>query len=248
VLKSFVVFVVGVVAVLGARPATAINLGFEGSLAIQIATLPLIVVAGSGSALVNGSGTAGHLTSLQLAAGAFATTQVITVTDPAVFPINGIQATVANAGGNFSGSGGAGFGGVMQLLGVAKVCLYAACGSSNNLANLSVPLNVVGQGGSVTAVGAGVNLTVYGAPWTTGTASIGTMTAMGGVSPLSNTGAPSGSVSLVTPIFITTNTFATPVIPSFAFLDLHFVPEPGTIGLVGLGIAGLVAFGKTRQH
>jgi hypothetical protein len=51
-------------------------------------------------------------------------------------------------------------------------------------------------------------------------------------------------VRLVTPIFISTSMASAAVIPSFGFLTLHFVPEPGTILLVGTGFVGLVAFGR----
>jgi hypothetical protein len=134
----------------------------------------------------------------------------------------------------------------MPLNGFAKVCLYSTgCASAGS--NLSVPLSVVGQGGAVAVPGL-VNLTVVGAPWTTGTVAIGTITQMGGVGPASNTGAASGSVTLVTPIFISTNIGAFAVVPAFAFLSLHFVPEPGTLVLLGSGIAGLVAFGRNRAR
>jgi len=36
------------------------------------------------------------------------------------------------------------------------------------------------------------------------------------------------------------------VVPAFGILSLHFVPEPGTLMLLGSGIAGLVAFGRSR--
>jgi hypothetical protein len=68
------------------------------------------------------------------------------------------------------------------------------------------------------------------------------------VSPLSNTGAPSGNLTLVTPIFISTNIGAFSIVPAFATLNLHFVPEPGTLVLLGSGIAGLVAFGRSRAR
>lgn len=90
-------------------------------------------------------------------------------------------------------------------------------------------------------------VTVFGAPWTTGTAAIGSYsTLMGGVSPLSNTGAPSGVVTLVTPIFLSTD--LSNAVPLIASLTLHFVPEPTTLVLVGWGIAGLVAIGARRRR
>jgi hypothetical protein len=52
----------------------------------------------------------------------------------------------------------------------------------------------------------------------------------------------------VTPIFISTNIGAFAVVPAFGFFNLHFVPEPGTLVLLGSGIAGLVAFGRSRAR
>jgi hypothetical protein len=37
------------------------------------------------------------------------------------------------------------------------------------------------------------------------------------------------------------------VVPTFGILDLHFVPEPSTLLLLGSGIAGLVLFGRTKR-
>ena len=228
-----------------AGQAHAVALGFTGTLEIQLATLNPVVVEGTGIAIVNGDGAAGHLTGFQIPASPFATAGfVLPVTDPVVFPIAGVQVTGHNAAGNFAGSGGAGFGGSMAIIGASKICLFGTCGAA--VSNLSVPLTVVGVGGVALVTGA-VNLTVLGAPWTTGTAAIGTaFTQMGGVSPQSNTGAPSGTVTLVTPIFVSTNIGASAIVPAFGILTLHFVPEPGTLMLLGSGIAGLVAFGRSR--
>ena len=96
-----------------------------------------------------------------------------------------------------------------------------------------------------------VNVTAIGAPWTVGTVSVGTLTQMGfahgPASLTSSTAAASGQVRLVTPIFISTNISALPVFPAFGVLDLHFVPEPATLLLLGSGIAGLVMFGRTKR-
>ena len=229
-----------------AGQASAVALQYTGSLEIAISELAPIAFTGGGTALVNDSGGAGHLTALHRDAGDVGISGfVLPITDPAAAPISGIQATAANGAGAFAGNGGGGFGGVMPISGAAKVCLFGAC--SAPLANLTVPLSVVGAGGSAFVKGA-VNITVIGAPWTTGTVSVGTVTAMGGVTPLSNTGAPSGVLTLVTPIFISTNLGASAVLPAFATFSLHFVPEPGTLMLLGSGIAGLVAFGRSRAR
>jgi hypothetical protein len=226
-----------------AGQAQAVNLGFSGSFALQIATLAPVGITGSGTATVNASGPGGHIASLSLAGGTFATTGfVLPVTDPGAAPIKGVQVTVSNQPGVFAG---APLGGLMGLSGSTKVCLFGPCSAA--VANISVPLNVVGIGGAA-FVTAAVNLTVVGAPWTTGTVAIGTLTAMGGAAPASNTGAASGTVSLVTPIFVSTNIGASAVVPVFGILNLHFVPEPGTLVLLGSGIAGLVAFGRSSRN
>ena len=244
--KLLGVLVAGFFAVGVAGQAQAVSLGFTGSLSVSLAGLAPIPIAGAGTAVVNGSGPAGHLTGLAIPASPFAVTGfVLPVTDPAAFPIAGVQVTAHNGTGAFAGNGGAGFGGTMPIQGVSKVCLFGPCSAA--VSNLVVPLSVVGQGGVAVVTGA-VNLTVVGAPWTTGTAAVGTVTQMGAVSPLSNTGAPSGNVTLVSPIFISTNIGASAVLPGFAFLSLHFVPEPGTLMLLGSGIAGLVAFGRNRAR
>jgi len=228
-----------------ATQSSAVVLGYVGVLAIQIATLSPLILPGGGLAIVNGSGGAGHLTGLTLGASPFAITGlVVPVTDPAAFPIAGIQLTAHNGTGVFGGSTGAGFGGVMPIIGIANVCLFGPCSAA--VANLPVPLSVVGAGGVASVMGA-VNLTVIGAPWTTGTVAVGTITAMGGGGPLSGAGAPSGVVTLVTPIFISTNIGASAVVPAFAILSLHFVPEPGTLLLLGSGIAGSALFRRSPK-
>jgi hypothetical protein len=242
--KLLGVLAAGFIAIGVAGQAHAVNKDFAGSLAIQLATLDPVTILGTGTAIVNGSGAAGHLTALQVPASPFATLGfVLPVTDPVVFPIAGVQLTGHNAEGNFAGVGGSGsFGGQMPINGFAKVCLFGSC--SEAVSNLSVPLTVLGNGGTALVTGA-VNLTVIGAPWTTGTAAVGANTLMGGVTPASNTGSPGGSVTLVTPIFISTNIGASAIVPGFGILT---IPEPGTAAVFGAAFAALVAVGLSRRR
>lgn len=223
--------------------ASAATLPFTGSFAISLAGLG-VGLPGAGAAEVDGLG---HLGAWSVGEGAFATAGlVVPITTSAAAPIGGIQVTARNASGHFQ----RGSSGEMAILGAAKVCVFGPCSSA--VANLIVPLSVVGAGGTATVEGA-INVTVIGAPWTTGTASIGTVTAVGwarGPNGLtSSTALPSGEIQLVTPIRIFTNLandYAS--ISAFGVLSLHFVPEPTTLALVGGGLAAAAAFGRRKQR
>jgi hypothetical protein len=232
-----------------ATGAGAASLPFTGTLSIRFATVDLSAsIAGSGTAVANGSGGGAHLDSLALAGGEFDGSPLVPVTDPAVFPIYGLVFDASNAAGAFTAiSGGPPGGGVMPLGGSAKVCLFGFCESA--VANMIVPLEVVGAGGFEHVTGS-VNMTVIGAPWTVGTANAGTISGMGfahGPATLtSSTAQASGALQLVTPIQIYTNISAMPATYAIATLTLHFVPEPGTIVLLGAGIVSLAASGRRR--
>jgi len=186
----------------------------------------------------------------------------VPVTDPAAAPIKGIVATASNAAANFAAIDGGGFGGTMPLVGVNKVCLFGPCSAA--VANLNVPVGVVGLGGTAFVTGA-VNLTVVGAPWTTRTAAIGTVSVMGGMNltEMGGQGSPQiipgvggtqmtvDTVSLVTPVFVSTNIGASAVVPVFGIFSFTITtttPEPAAIAALGASIAALVAVGMSRRR
>jgi hypothetical protein len=194
----------------------------------------------------------GRITSLGMPEALFAVSELIVpVTDPGVFPIAGIQATASNAGGTFARNGN--LGGVLPLQGSTKVCLYGACGTAANVSNLQVPLGVFGNAppdNVATVVGA-VSLTVVGAPWTTGTAAVGSFTQMGAsADPVMSGDELINGVTLVTPVLISTNIGAFPVVPAISSMHLEVVasPEPGVLAAFASSIGALVAMGVSRRR
>jgi hypothetical protein len=247
-------FLAAATALVGAGQAHAAAQVFTGSLSVQIATLPPITAMAGGTATLNGLGGLGHLSSASFPAGIFAASTSIPVTDPAAAPIKGVFATVVNRAAAFAGTP---LGGKMGIAGAASVCLFATCTQSPP-ANVVVPfttggVNGVGLGGGPITVKGLVNVTMVGAPWSAGTAAIGTITTMGFVhgpasGGQSSAAAASGVMSLVTPIFISTNIGASAIIPAFGFLNLHFIPEPGTLLLLAAGVTGLGILGRSRMR
>lgn len=219
------------------------------SLAVSIGTtLPPIAVSQSGNLTPTVSRDGGGLL-VGVSFGATpplvqTTSQIIPVTDPAAAPIRGIMATAQNSAGAFDGTPGVAWGGQMPLIGVNKVCLFASC--TQAIANLIVPISVVGNGGAA-LVTAAVNLTVLGAPWTTMTAAIGTVTTMGGIIHSTIGTDYKDVVSLVTPVFVSTSIAPSAIVPVMGFFNFT-IPEPATISVLGTSIAALVAVGVARRR
>ncbi len=256
-----------IVAVAGGSGAA--TLPFEATLGITLAGLEPVGLVGSGVATINSSGGGVSISSLHLPAGAVGGTAsiqlgaapisglvlaggtsavMIHLSNPASFTIsqNAPFGSLSNASGSFGG--GPFLNGIMPLNGVAIVCLFQAC-NGQPAANLVVPLSPVGQGGSAVAQGL-VSITVVGAPWTTGMVSIENSASTGfahGPASGASAAMPGGVLSLVTPVTVSTSLGVFPVVPVFARLTLHFVPEPGTLVLVCSGLVGFAIAGRRRM-
>ena len=232
-----------------AGPSAAAVMPFNGAkLSIQLATLPPVVITADAAVVKSSIGVSrsvgGQVNGITgIPAGLFQTSMfVLPVTDPGAAPINGVQVTIMNAAANFASATGH-LGGQMALLGLSKVCLFLTCAAPPP-SNLSVPFDPAGAGGSAT-VSTLVSITAIGAPWTTGTASVGTVSIAGFKShTATSTISSKGAIRLVTPIFVSTNIGASAVVPAFGILDL--TPEPGIAAAYGVAIGTLLMLGRRR--
>jgi hypothetical protein len=213
-------------------------------LQFQLATLPPASFTASGALGGSATGTAGGA-SWSVGAGAVPggvfTTTLNTSASPPIsqiqFIINGNPAT-----GNFVASAN----GAMAVTGQANVKAYG--GSTL----LGVPVTVGTPSVITPPVAAGIGITAYANTWTTKTTTIEptgvtntvTATAMGS-NGLVNGG---GTVVLVSALNVLTSIAGQ--LPSFAILTLTYaadaVAEPGTLLLLGVGIAGLVGMGRRK--
>lgn len=220
--------------VLAPSGALARPIAFGATLAIEIDVngRPLrFQTRSTGVAEVSGSG--GVRTALTLAASEIRGTTSRLVTDSLLAPIEGQTLDVANATGSF-GIGQQGLlAGRMALRGTAKLCIFYRC-DDPGAGEVPIPLSAVGATATRTVMAdAGILLTVLGSAWSAGSFGGG----------LSGTSSPL-TLSLLTPIFISTNLGAFPVLRGYSRLTLNFaepIPEPHTFALLGGGVAALAA-------
>jgi len=243
--------------------ASAATLDFTGTLSFGLGSLPALIIPGNGAATVNGSAGGLHVNSLVLAGGTFGPASAsLPLTASAT--VQSVRFTgLSNQGGTFTGmSGGGSGGGQMGLSGVAKICvtLDLTCA----VVKVPIPITGIGIGGTQVISGA-VSFTLQNNPWVAtglqmltihqGGTTVSNATPHGlpggfqhGPASATSTAAqPSGVLQLVTVSRVYTSlTTSFPELPVLAVLNLHFVPEPGTLLLLGSGVAGLVLLGQRR--
>jgi hypothetical protein len=235
-----------------ASPAASFQLPFTATLKIQFRTIPPLVIPGTGSAELSVA-PGGAIQKVQLATSITATGVDAGPIPSSWAPIDGLQGTFGlwptssplplrtferGTSGNLAG--------VVRVLGVVRVCLFSpgGCPGANDVfirldhatpgTGSSFYDAAVGwQGTWAGPAGGGVNVTVRGAPWTTGTVDAGGgLTAMGFAhGPLGFEGTTArngGQLNLVTPIFISTSLPTVPLFPAIATLAAEFTADPTT--------------------
>jgi hypothetical protein len=239
---------------------------------------------------VNGSGGGiGHVNTLQLHhglsySGGNNVPETIPLTGPENPTLVTLRATgmrVGRAGGMSNAltlngiAGGAPLGtqNTGQPPGQMKMCiLFPGCANYLPIPFGENASNAVGVGGIFTVNGlskaAGFILSVWGAPWTIGIASIEnitTETPNGAITtytktiqgfvhgPSSGTSTPSyscigGVIQIVTPAFIQTSLGAPDTFQAvWTAVRVQFIPEPGVL-LLGAGVGGLLLLGRSRMR
>jgi len=250
-------------------PALASSMRWAGTLDFEFAaeSLSPIAFTGSGVATLNGSSGGIHLTALRIAGG-ITGSATAPVTDPEMATLLSVRATATLGTGTLSPFSPPVPPGQPQLTrrtlpvrGAVRLCiLLPGCDTAIPLAlTVNRGRTGVGVGGLLTVGGftSGTAISLEAAPWTLRTATLPIPTSGGGSATLaaagwlhgpatltSSTALTGGSVSLVTPVRVTSD--AGQAFGMFTRLTVRFVPEPRPLLVVAFGASGLVALAWKR--
>jgi len=247
---------------------------WDGTFGLEFDGLPPIEQPVSGVATVNGSAGGGHLTTLaigNLLELSGTTTRSGTTVDPVFFiePQSiGVSASLPPGTLRPISGGGPLTQGALPMPGGVRICLLAPCTTPSFTLPLTSGGLGAGVGGILTIQQATRRFSVFGAPWTVGTASVQVQEltsaqqnlttttvvrqgfAFGPSSLPSSTVATNGILRLVTPIAIRSDIF-TPNATTAAFgtLTIRFVPEPsGFVLPLATGVLALAGLGRLKRR
>lgn len=230
-----------------ARPAGAATLPVHGTLTVVLGAFGGPEITGTGLGTSNGA-----FALATIPAGALSLAQTASIPiDPPVLNLDKITVGPAQ---NFAGSFGPN--GAMGNDGVAN--LFFSDGSMAG----SVPLAYIGGGGTGVINLAGIPVTVLGATWTNLGVTAGDPTRTTRIMKIAagiavtvtataydrRTPGGLGTVQLVAPVVARIFGGALGELPVVGVLTLQYVPEPGTLVLLGAGVAGLAAVGHRRSR
>jgi hypothetical protein len=230
----------GLALLLMAAPAISAPAPVQGAVSLVIATLPPPTITGNGIGDTVGGGS--HSVPAGLFSGNPAIVVPISPTFVGLFNVTVPANSINNPAATFNP------GGAMALSGSAFF---------NNGAGGNIPLGPVGGGGTAMAIIQSIPVKLVGNTWQ-GVAPGGSkvFTAMGAavVNLISATatafdnrnGAGLGTVQLVAPAYALISGGALGNLPVFGVLTLTYTPEPGTLLLLGTGIAGLAVIGRKK--
>jgi hypothetical protein len=242
----------GVIALATGMSTTA-QAGALVSADITVQLIASLLFPGAGA-----TGTAVSNLAATLGAGsAFAGTQTVTLTGTQALksPVDKIVFKMFGNGPNtvFAGTTPGNVGGSVTFNG--KAYLYVTPSAASPF--LTPPAKI-GKMTTFTTMGSGLAFTIFGAPWTAGAATItgltGQDTTMGatngttlmvtGMNALTAGGG--GTLTLVSPgkVWVSTGN----KLPVIGTLVLNYVPEPGTLLLLGSGALGLAILGRRRAN
>lgn len=246
-----------------AGQARSAVLPFTGTLNVTMGSFAPIVVTGSGVGTSNGVGAAASIP-----AGIFAVSATAAIT-PAIMGLvggfavcgsglaNGTSLSIPATGLGSCAPHPAGLSNALSFTGTtgtggisASAYLTGVASGGTATTAAEIPLTVVGVGGSSTFSAFGLLTgTVTGNKW-----GLGTVTASGALNGVTTTltasgfdnrnASGAGTLQLVT--VTNTNLGLAGSMPSISVLTLTFVPEPGTLLLMGAGIGGLALSGRRR--
>ncbi len=265
--KLFGFIAVGALALGLSTPAIAAPYAFTATLSVTVGTFPPVTgtAAGVGTS-VSGGGAA------SIPGSVFSVGATAQVSPPLLGLIGGFAVCGAGLGSpifniippsvnagtclpNASGTNGVlswsgGPTGTMPLLASAYLTgTINAMGQA--MAVAAIPLAVIGVGGTqgFSAFGGLVAGTVTANPWQLAAVTQvgvlnGATTVLTGVGFDARNGAGIGTLQLVTP---TDANIVVGNLPAIATLTISYIPEPGTILLLGAGVAGLAVAGRRRM-
>lgn len=250
--------------------AQAASLPYDASLTLQIGSFPALEFLGSGVGTSDGGPGSNASTAAGLPVGALAALAsplagliegfaICTPGLPAntVLPLPARGTSVSScdpeADGSldaisFDGASGMGSGSLAASAYLVGIVFFRTVAE--------IPLEVIGVGGTdffdIPSLSVR-DATITGNPWTTGTASV-TYQLLSDPAPQTLTAQGSdgrnadgtGQLTLVTSALANLGSF-TGTVGAIAELRINYVPEPGTLGLVGLGLIGLVTASRRRE-